>query len=342
MALLSRTQRRPVIILYDKETNAALANRLVLPPPQSRDSLSNPPSPSASDAPAEPRSRLPWKRISQRKPVESHKRIKPITQTCSLFMRLPAEIRAMIYEFALADYPAVHILHFHQRLAHVQCQHPSGPTLHHVIDAPRQVSERCCMRGLIATRNPLATSIIAKHRQGFTALRDKLSSGNITLLQTCRQAYIEGIGILYSKNTFDFANPETARAFLMSLVPNRLQSIRALSVSFESTSNLSGEITRSTLAWWDVATYWEPLWKLVQENLTSLRRVRIFVCALDMQKDENQTVVMRPLENLKELDEFEVDFRIPKPSSQDAKVELCDQVRIWRDNAMKGARRHQS
>lgn len=193
------------------------------------------------------------------------------------------------------------------------------------------------MRGLIATRNPLATSVIAKHRQGFIALRDKLSSTNIALLQTCRQAYVEGIYILYAKNSFDFAHPETARAFLLSLLPARLQLIRGLSVSFESSASMTDEMASGGPAWWDIVMYWEPLWRIVREKLPSLRRVQIFVCIPGLHQEEKQTILMRPLEHLNGLDEFKIDLRVPKlKSSGGEMVELCEQVCIWRALAMKG------
>src|ERR1700742_4134194 len=144
MSPLSRTPSRPVIILYDKETNAALADRLVLPPPQRRVSLSIPPPPAPPEQPEERRTLLPWKRISPKRRAEPNKRIEPILQTCSLFMRLPAEIREMIFTYTLADSPAVHILHFYQRLGHVQCKYPSGPIPHHIVNGVGQISERCC------------------------------------------------------------------------------------------------------------------------------------------------------------------------------------------------------
>jgi hypothetical protein len=252
----------------------------------------------------------------------------PIEQTLSpLFAKLPAELRNTIFALVLCPppHPIAHILHFHQRLAHIRC---SSPRPHYSDntndddydddDNEDAIVKSCPIRsGILATRaaspdSPLAALPLS------TWTGAPLSSSGVCLLASCRAAYVEGVGVLYGCSVFDFAHPETARLWLRG-VPRRLGAmVRRMSVGFTVQSTVMATDRLQMMSSGDAALErqvernWTPLWVEVAERMDGLKALSVWVIGYEMDKENRQELVLVPLLVFSSrLEELNVEFRVP-------------------------------
>lgn len=121
---------------------------------------------------------------------------------CSLFAKIPMEIREMIYQFALTDTGAV--------------DWALKRDWHHRFTVPRANS---C---LPISGDPAEIEYRCQHA--------KPGASGCALLRTCRRIYTEAIPILYSITQFHFDDGDALHAFAAITPTSRLRNIRTLRI----------------------------------------------------------------------------------------------------------------
>jgi hypothetical protein len=111
-------------------------------------------------------------------------------------------------------------------------------------------------------------SEIYSHRdKGF----GESSSANTQILRTCRQAYSEGIGMLYCRSRFDFIHPQAFNWWCEGIRPQRLAAIRSVQLFVEApAAYLFDPMER-------FKDDWTEMWRTASEVMTDLREFRIVV-----------------------------------------------------------------
>ena len=251
-----------------KKLRKEYKQRLPPKPAPRRRELSNPP---------KARSRLPFF-------GKSGQVTKQIDQTCTLFTRLPPEIRAMIFAEALEGHSVFHIVSLYRRVGHVRCSLAHGTDI-----------ERRC---------------IYNRHNFFPIFSDKvgdinLSNINLGLLQTCRQMYCEAIKLLYSTNTFDFAHPENFTSFARTVRPQRLAAITSVQISWFTENFLPcrGSPGRSLSYTVDLEQDWDPTWDIIV-NMQALKRLNVCFCGPQLDEWQYQDILLAPMARLRGLREF--------------------------------------
>lgn len=128
-----------------------------------------------------------------------------------LFSKIPGEIRAIIYVYALTDAGAINWMLVRD--------------WHHRFTVPRAFS---C---LPTNGDPV--------EDGFPWERWKYEASGRALLRTCRRIYTEAIPILYSKNQFRFEDGISLHAFAAITPTSMLKNIRSLRI--DGCSGMRGE-----------------------------------------------------------------------------------------------------
>lgn len=165
---------------------------------------------------------------------------------CHLLARLPFEIREEIYNYVLGS-NLVHIVRKGCYLAHVRC-YPLWRS--DLVRGCRPAAARTCH-----DRAPLLAST---------------ANGNLALLQTCRQIYIEAVHAMYARNTFDFDHQDLFLLFSRSILPQRLAHIRSLELHLEVTN------IKNTFAWINPApNSWKLMWTIIAEDMPALKHLRV-------------------------------------------------------------------
>ncbi|KAK0269971.1 hypothetical protein LTR35_014437 [Friedmanniomyces endolithicus] len=122
------------------------------------------------------------------------------------FSRLPLDIRIIIYELVLGG-----------MVFHIESATPQSRIYHLICNRPLAIDEPNHQCHELTTQRP------------SSAPRDDYqeASGLLPLLVTCRRAYSECVGTLYSANTFQFTSNHAAFRLLKVMVPpQRLRSLR--------------------------------------------------------------------------------------------------------------------
>lgn len=132
------------------------------------------------------------------------------------FEKFPPEIRHQIYLLVFqGDAPIVRIVRRRdqRRLGHVRCQDSSaGP----------DGSDRWCGTCTGDRADELSRTF---HRT--------CTDGSVLpLLRSCRKLYVEAIDTLYQSQTFEMLNPETLILFCMTVLPQRLNVVRRLQLTY--------------------------------------------------------------------------------------------------------------
>jgi hypothetical protein len=189
-------------------------------------------------------------------------------QEQSLFFTwLPLEIRLMIYEELFAQgtlhlYPVRGQDPGQAVFKHHQCHHQSGMT---VSDELREVDKGDIFRACMTTTSLAFGSSFWPYPGGdMLASPHFNSSANVAVLRTCRRAYVEGIGLLYRHNRFDFAHPQALNWFVGTLLPHRLASISTLQI-------------RLDLDWRTSEEPWKLMWTNIKEKMTGLEDLLVVV-----------------------------------------------------------------
>ena len=136
------------------------------------------------------------------------------SQRQSLFSRLPVEVRRLIYrEIIVGDKPNFRIL-----------EKKYQPRFGHLRHAPQP-------------DRPLFNDtwwghVDKHHRLCPCRARERTDGGLLALLLSCRQVYSEAIDELYHQPVFEFKDPATLLAFRATILPQRLNAIKAVNLTW--------------------------------------------------------------------------------------------------------------
>ncbi len=236
-----------------------------------------PPTPQPSCEP----SRSLWRRPSEQRSPKGRwtcpQKLSPF------FEKLPPEIRHQIYVCVFQDdAPRVRIVRKigQRRLGHVRSRCSC-------IDSSRFYESVCC-------------NAVHKGADWYPYhSRDRTDGGVLSILKSCRKLYAEAIDTLYQSQTFALANLETMILFSVTILPQRLNVVRSLQLTYKL-----GNCGR----WNEVEDLSE--WRRVCGILSSMRALEEL--RVDI-KDRIANVfhplhedVLRPLTALTAVTEFEV------------------------------------
>lgn len=170
---------------------------------------------------------------------------KPQSQ-CGLLTRLPPEIRQEIYVLVVGG-NLTHVVRKDQKLAHVRCK----------LECETDFFRRC-RRAAAGTCHDGAPMLAST------------SNGNLALLRTCRQIYIEAVELMYSCNTFDFDHQDLFLFFSRSILPQRLAAIRSLNL------NLEISYIEQPFLWAESAPKgWTLMWDVIARDMPGLKHLRV-------------------------------------------------------------------
>ncbi|KAF2640452.1 hypothetical protein P280DRAFT_319428 [Massarina eburnea CBS 473.64] len=229
------------------------------------------------------------------------RRGRTLDQTRSHLMRLPLELRQMIYRAVLGD-STMHMVLKENKLGHLRCRAPSA------IECPlgfngRTLSRECCW-GTVDSAN------IWMSMTGDAA--ENTDGGIVGMLRSCRQVYSEAIDYLYSTNCFSFSDLDCLRYFSSTILPQRFALIRTLDIEWCLTWPIYDPIAQSLLLTTpalypphDEAT-WEETWRIVAE-MPNLRFIRVSLLHFDGFRDARcEGKMLAPLRKVTRPVRFEV------------------------------------
>lgn len=197
---------------------------------------------------AERRLRRLLENAPQPLPVDRARRLSTLpartTQTqCNFLTRLPLEVRQEVYTYVLGGNLA-HVVCKDRRLAHVRCK-----------DNRETDFVRCCRFATVGTCHDRASQLAST------------SNGNVALLRSCIQVYMEAVELLYYSNTFDFDHQDLFLFFTRSILPPRLALIKHVHL------NLAIPKTRTDFLWG--TNGWCLMWQVIGRDLPGLRHLRV-------------------------------------------------------------------
>lgn len=140
------------------------------------------------------------------------------------FLQLPSEILELILLDVLGG-NIFHIIQCRQRLGHVSCKQ------FHILDhaANRQYDlARTCIPS--PQRREFMAHEWMRYNNSPPFPFYTPSDSCLAVLRTCRQLYLQGIPILYSRNIFDINNPETLLYLSQTIIPTRFNTIKHLQI----------------------------------------------------------------------------------------------------------------
>ncbi|RJE21511.1 hypothetical protein PHISCL_06144 [Aspergillus sclerotialis] len=154
-----------------------------------------------------------------------------------LFTRLPPEIRHQIWSHVLGN-RLLYIVRAPKALLAIECVEGFGSDL--------ETRPHGCW-GFISGPpfdSPLGFYISPRENH-------PLKPANfLPLLRTCRMIYTEAIPVLYETNIFDFDHLDSLLYFYQSVLPQRLDQIRTLNLSFHIREPLSSAIPSRDINTW--------------------------------------------------------------------------------------------
>lgn len=208
------------------------------------------------------------------KPVDPYSRPMAPQPDCMLFSKLPAEIRLMIYNYVFGD-ETVHLVQLKGKIRHVRCHHSSSS-----LESNRQ----CCP--ITPARWRVSDGEIPGHTDRVlyphthASLPDMLSNSSLSLLRTCRAIYAEAADIPFRNPVFDVDDLHTFIAFSLSICPQRLQSIKRLTVQWMPVwQPMAGEEHKSSIY---SHTHNDRLWALFWARIASLGGLEELRLSLDL------------------------------------------------------------
>ncbi|KAN0095441.1 hypothetical protein V8E51_016152 [Hyaloscypha variabilis] len=160
-----------------------------------------------------------------------------VQQTDSgLCMRLPYEVRSLIFELVVAgEKSVVHVYKKSKRMGHWRCRRQAN-------GLPCTWIEPCskALPFKAMSTDDRGVLISGDHTMQRYFDRSKILSNKkdhdispLSLLCTCRQTYTETIPLLYAKTHFHFPGLTDILDFKKHVLPNRFDSIRVLSIDWE-------------------------------------------------------------------------------------------------------------
>ncbi|KAL5356473.1 hypothetical protein BJX96DRAFT_142862 [Aspergillus floccosus] len=170
--------------------------------------------------PLSPKSRLPWNLFHKSAPQQ-----RTSDQSQSALARLPWEIRHQIWSYVLGG-RLLHIVRGHKTLLVIECLEDFGPDL--------ETRQHGCW-GWSCGPPFDWLGFYMQPQDGHPARPANL----LPLLQTCRVIYTEAVAVLYESNIFDFNHLDSLLYFRQSVLPQRLNQIRRLNLSWDIQWSLS-------------------------------------------------------------------------------------------------------
>ncbi|KAL8762371.1 MAG: hypothetical protein Q9184_001633, partial [Pyrenodesmia sp. 2 TL-2023] len=165
---------------------------------------------------------------------------------CQFLSILPLEIRQEIYKYVVGC-NRVHIVRKSKHIAHVRCK---------CLDIETDFTREC--------RPGANGTYKGDSKIAFT------SNGNVALLRSCRQIYVEAVEIMYSSNTFDFDHQDLFLLFARSILPQRLALIRNLQLCL-GTANLD-----EAFLWTEPAVKgWGSMWQIIGNDMPALKHLHV-------------------------------------------------------------------
>ncbi|PVI03572.1 hypothetical protein DM02DRAFT_612192 [Periconia macrospinosa] len=239
-------------LLTDKELARDEAKEAPQPLPKRRQSLSLP---------------RPQRRLFHKTPT------KITEQTGSLFRTLPIELRILIFEFVFggSKTDALHIFNStvttsRARIRHRQCAqqcnqlYTSPPPVSPISDPDRTICPWCSLTNISL---PISTH------------------PGLGLLLSCRQAYIEGINLLYTLPTFTFFAPIMFMYFRSILLPQRLARVTSVRIHWHLGFLLPARYSPRTVEERDILDlrrHYDPcIEMMVSDKMPALRKLGISV-----------------------------------------------------------------
>ncbi|KAF2500546.1 hypothetical protein BU16DRAFT_614281 [Lophium mytilinum] len=173
----------------------------------------------------------------------------------SILYTLPLEIRTMIWEYAITGHH-IHIARRRGRLGHAVCPHPDD-----ILE--RGAKEHLCMERRDGNDHWLPTNYPPR-------------ASPVSLVKTCRQIYSETIDLLYSGNTFAFADPLAFDWFHTSVLPSRTRLLRSIELPWDYQENSSGSDSNIPPMWRTESQY--KMWGHVSYHIQhQLRHLRLLI-----------------------------------------------------------------
>lgn len=188
---------------------------------------------------------------------EVHAKNFPLEKRIGIFAKLPVEIRQMVFTYVLGG---------------------------HIIDpiyewlAARWIYHDCGTRGFVGPNLCACLGEDRKHR--------------LALLQTCRQIYIEAIGLLYSTNSFGIYTynvMDPIVCFFRAIQPQRLAFITTIDVKLyvQSMGPDAAPMPKDRIGYSDAYVGWRRLWHLMATEMTSLRNLDMAVSESELRRPED-------------------------------------------------------
>lgn len=192
----------------------------------------------------------------------------------------------------------IHIIRLRKKLRHVEC-------------AKKQRSGVTCW-GMSSVDGTLIRDLEKK----------LLGRGLLNMLRTCRRVYTEAIGILYSRNTFDVNGPETMISLSQTLLPDRLNAIRSLQLTwaFFHLAHTVHDGDKILLA--GDEALWKVCWAIVG-GMKGVRDVRIWLSmspAVEAARKPEEEL-LEPLKEIGRKKRIEVRVSWKLPESEDQSLE---------------------
>ncbi|KAL4954809.1 hypothetical protein BDW69DRAFT_162491 [Aspergillus filifer] len=197
-------------------------------------------------------------------PIDPYARTVNGQEQSPFLLRLPLEIRLMIYEYVFGQ-EVVHLVQVKDKIRHVRC---------HSTSSSLDKNRRCCPHALARWRadssssspdESTASSAGMLYPHTHPSLPSRLSNSSTSLLRTCRAIYAESSLALYKNSTFDVDDLTTFIAFSLSISPSALHSIKKLTIQWTPVwQPLAGEEHRSSIF---SHTHNDRLWALFWERI---------------------------------------------------------------------------
>ena len=208
-------------------------------------------------------------------------------------LRLPAELRLHIYSYVIGENQVFHLVSVYDRhqpsrrrnkptsprIAHIRCQSPYYTRVSASIPSwcqsyrsvhSKPDEDRMCTRG---ARSYYVEEDIAVNPSNYAF--SGVSNGNLALLRTCRQIYVETRNYPYSQNVFDLGDIRLLTPFVASLSVLQAHAIRNLQLDWAMAYGLScGGFTYDVCPSLRGYAWWDEFWDLIATKL-SLRELSI-------------------------------------------------------------------
>ncbi|PSN70639.1 hypothetical protein BS50DRAFT_570171 [Corynespora cassiicola Philippines] len=264
---------------------------------------------------------IPKAAVADKSPFCARER-KTLEQMESPLLRLPLELRHMIYRAVLGD-STMHMILKENKLGHLRCKAPSA------LECPlgyngRTLSRECCW-GTVDSANiwsPMSGDIAEP------------TDGNILpLLQTCRQVYSESIKFLYSSNSFSFSDLDCLRYFSCTILPCRFALIRSIDIEWCLSWPIYDPVSQHLLLS-DPPLYppndeatWEETWRIIAD-MPNLQFVRASLLYFDGFRDPAcEERMLEPLRRVTRPKRFEVHVSWAGEEVKDAPFQLIRPMR---------------